>query len=249
MKPLALQIQSLSNRMKPIYIGPSWAVRSFDTPDGNDQETTNLAQEWNIGVQNLAEHAFSNWMLLGKIRSYVKDNPQESQTPIIWVYGEPLLDTWVYQDTPIEQALTRDDWWQMRERVNQQILQDISELGNPVALIGAHSDIVDCDHPNITVIHPSWQKFLGEQIGIYIKAGWGAEVAHRFIVTDRSIKPSHSVIDAVSELFLQWHKLEMHGLFQICHASLLGNKLFAKAIESDVKKWLSQFSQKRGNNV
>jgi len=229
--------------MKPIYVGPSWAARSFETADDSDVEITNLFLEWNIEVQNLSKCALTNGMLIERVKHYLSQNTKDKSTPIIWVFAEPLTDSFRYNKPKIEDILERDDWWEIRNNVRRYLLDEIASLGNPIGLIGAHSDIpLDCDYKNVTVIHPSWQKFLAEYIGIEIKEGWGADVAHRFIVTDRSIRPSHSVIDAVAELFFKWHKLEMHDLFQICHPNIQGNKIFAEFIESNVKQWLSQFN-------
>lgn len=227
--------------MQFIYIGPSWANRSFDTPDDTDSEITSLIKEWNLEPINLSQCAFTNGMLLEKIKSFFNKNPYARSIPIVWLYAEPLTDSYRYGEPPVEEILEREDWWEIRKRVSNHILDDIAALGNPVALIGSHSDVPDCDHKNITVLHPSWQKFLAKETGGNLENGWGGDVAHRLIMSDQRIKPSHSIVDAIVDLFAHWHRLELHGVFQICHPNVRGNKIFAQAIESDVKNWLSKF--------
>jgi len=133
------------------------------------------------------------------------------------------------------------DWNEIRSSTNKKILKEISELDHPVVLIGAHSDIFDCNHSNITVIHPSWQKFLADTCGVKLNFGWGAEVAHKFIISNPDIKPSYSIVDAISDTFNSWHKLEMNHLFQICHPNVLGNRLFAKEIKDPLFNWLEKY--------
>jgi hypothetical protein len=227
--------------MKPIYIGPSWAVRSFDTPDDTDTEITSIAKELELDVINLSSLGHSNRMLLQKLKSYLKQNPQAKSNPIIWFYSEPFIDAWWYEDCPEETFIQSPDWYELRSSTNKKILKEIANLNHPIALIGAHSDIVDCDHSNIEVIHPSWQKFLASTCDVELDCGWGAEIAHRIISNNPGIKPSYGIVDAVTDTFNSWHRLEMNHLFQICHPNILGNQLFAKEIKDSLFGWLSKY--------
>ena len=109
----------------------------------------------------------------------------------------------------------------------------------PVGLIGAHSDIFDCDYENIEIIHPSWQKFLGNIAGIEIKNGWGAEVAHRWLVYEF---PNSSIckeaVEMISENLDAWIKLELNNLFYQVHPNRRGNILFANEIKSKVNSFM-----------
>ena len=226
--------------MKSIYIGPSWAERSFNTPDDTDTEITSIAKELDLDIVNLAQGGYSNRMLLQKLQSYLEKNPQFKGSPIIWFYSEPFMDAWWYENCDGPTFLQSQDWMQIRSSTNQKILQEIGSLDHPVALIGSGSDIFDCDQSNITVIHPSWQKFLASKCDARLDYGWGAEIAHKLIISNPDIKPSHSIVDAITDTFNIWHKLEMNHLFQICHPNILGNKLFAKEIENPLINWLQK---------
>jgi hypothetical protein len=134
------------------------------------------------------------------------------------------------------------DWNEIRSSTNKKILKEIADLDHPIALIGSQSDIVDCDYSNIEVIHPSWQKFLASTCDVQLDMGWGAEIAHKIIISNPSLKPGHSMVDAISDTFSSWHKLEMNFLFQICHANVLGNQLFAKEIKDPLFNWLAKYN-------
>ena len=161
---------------KLLYIGSSWAYRSFDTANGEETDYTNLYKELELDVIDLSKPGASNLRLLEKIKHYDRD-----YDGIIWVYAEPILDLSLSEK---ERLFKSEDFWQLRAELNHKILIAIAGINKPVALIGGHSDIVDCDHANITVIHPSWQKFLAEYSNIELDHGWGSEVAHRIILTE-----------------------------------------------------------------
>ena len=228
--------------MTPIYIGPSWAARSFDTYDDTDTEITNIAKELKLEVIDLATPAHTNYRLLRKLQSHLINNPNHKNRPIIWFYSDPILDAWWYEDCPMENIIQTKEWRNIRESVNVKILQELSELNHPIALIGSHSDVWNCNHPNIEVIHPSWQKFLADTCNIRLNLGWSADVAHRIIVGNPHIRPDYDIVDAVSDTFGSWHKLEMYNLFQNVHPNIRGNKLFAQEIKHNLFSWLSKFN-------
>jgi hypothetical protein len=133
-----------------------------------------------------------------------------------------------------------NNWIDIRSSTNNKILKEIANLNHPIALIGAHSDVVNCEHSNIDIIHPSWQKFLASTCETKLDMGWGAECAHKIIINNPSIKPSYAIVDAISDTFNSWHKLEMNHLFQICHPNILGNQMFAKEIKDPLFNWLAK---------
>jgi hypothetical protein len=229
--------------MNILYLGPSWAMRSYNTPNNTDTEITNIAQELQLDVIPMAEEGGSNRFLLKKLHRHLKNNPQHKHVPIIWFYAEPFLDSWWYDDCVLEKFIQTPNWNEIRSSTNQKILKEIAELDHPVALIGSHSDIFDCNHSNISVIHPSWQKFLAGTCNIKFDRGWGAEVAHKSIISNPDVKPSYSLVDAITETFNSWHKFEMNHLFQICHPNILGNKLFAQEIKTPLFNWLNKIDQ------
>jgi len=224
--------------MKKIaYIGPSWALRSFDTPEGSEEKFTNLTLELKLDVTNLADFGTSNISCLNKL---LYENQHRKFDAVIWVYCNILHD--IPQLLPItkRQFIESENFWSIREEANQQILAKINNLYCPVALIGASSDIVNCDYPNITVIHPSWQKFLADQVGVKLEHGWEAEVAHRWILQDeRGANPSRELVFKTSETLRAWNKMDMLGVFNFCHPNRKGNELFAKEIKSSVYSFIN----------
>ena len=219
---------------KILYVGPSWAARSYDTPDGSELDYTNLIQELNLSVVNLSRPGASNMEMLDVVKDY-----NEDYDAIIWTLSEPLTDP-IWDQQKIKNMFESDNFWEMRIELMQRAFKHISSIGCPVALIGGHSDIINCDYDNITIIHPSWQKFLAESVGVELEHGWGAEVAHRILMTEaQDIVPSMSVVDLVSDTFKSWHTMELKRVFNWCHPNKNGNKLFAKEIEKSLNTWIS----------
>ena len=228
---------------KILYVGPSWATRSYDTPDGSESDYTNLYKELNLenfGIEFLAFGGASNQHFIDYLTGNYKTNfYKKDYDAIIWVYCEPLIE--LKLQGKMQEFLESEDFWNMRLSANKKILDQLDQIGKPIALIGSHSDIVDCNYKNITVIHPSWQKFLAEHAGIELKyGGWGAEVAHMQLVTEyKDIKPSNNLVDAITEQFSAWRRLEYHRLFSWCHPNKKGNELFAKKIKNSLYSWIN----------
>jgi len=216
-----------------LYVGPSWAHRSYDTSMGVESAYTNLYRELKLDVVDLSKPGTSNWYFLNKFDQNSTDHYKEDYSGIIWVYPEPMLDI-----IDIKSSIESEDFWEIRSEHNRQQLQEINNIGVPVAIIGAHSDIVDCDYSNITVIHPSWQKFLAEYSNTTLEHGWGCEVAHRHILEESlDIKPSQNVVDHVSDTWAVWCKLDLNRVFCWCHPNRLGTELFANEIKSNLFAW------------
>ena len=218
---------------KILYVGPSWAVRSFENVEELDPTGgTNLAKELGLDVVSLAKFGLSNMECLDCVNAY-----QASFDGILWVYSEPILDV-LYEDK--KNLIESNDFWSQRADMNRFILDHINQLGCPVGMIGAHSDITDCDFPNITVIHPSWQKFLADQVGVVLEYGWGAEIAHRYAMYEfKNSCPSKDMIFKTSNTLCSWNQLELSGVFVGVHPNKNGNELFAKEIKSNVQSFIN----------
>jgi len=230
-----------------IYTGPSWAASSWPL----DAATTNLAKEWGLDFH---DHARFGTGVLG---SYIRlvNSPR---APVVWVYNEPILCLEDATTLTFKEFIQRLDWRDIWEECNQFCLNKINSLNKPVLLIGAHSDIVNCDYPNITVGHPSWQKFLANQAGMTVNNGvihvtlddganismqhcWGAEVVHRFMHENPDIDPEPSLVDSVWDTFFFWKELEKHDLFNDVHPNFKGNVLFAEHLKPTVVKFLQEY--------
>jgi hypothetical protein len=115
-----------------------------------------------------------------------------------------------------------------------------------MALIGAHTDIVDFDFAkNITVLHPSWQNFLGSCCELDKFFGWPCEIANLWLqgrldynTYIPQVKPSKSVVFEIDRLMSKWTTLQLNNLWNGVHPSILGNQLFAKEIADSFNKWI-----------
>jgi hypothetical protein len=232
--------------MEFAYTGPSWAASSYPL----DSKSTNLAKEWNIPSINYSMPASNVLSCLSRVNTV-------RSLPIVWVYHEPIACLTEATGLSKEQFMQRSDWKDIWEDCNQFCLKAINNLNRPVLLIGAHSDIVNCDYKNITVAHPSWQKFLARQAGMPIKDNtvnvklddgsdffvsdcWGAEILHRFMHENPHITPSIEVTNAVWDIFFFWKELEKADLFFDVHPNYQGNKLFAEHLKPTVIKFLQE---------
>jgi hypothetical protein len=234
--------------MKYQYTGPSWAVQSYDSPDLSIYPT-NLSKEWKIACIDLSQLGSS---ILNRVEA-VKQH--EFNLPIIWVYNEPLLDLTAITGLTLDEFVTRKDWSDIREECNQYCLNQINLLPAPVLLIGAHSDIVNCNRPNITVAHPSWQAWLAEKAGMLVSEGrievnivdgsrygikncWGAEYIHRFLHENHHIDPDPSLLNLIWDVYYFWEELERQNWFFEVHPNKRGNVEFAKFLKPTVENFL-----------
>ena len=216
---------------KLVYVGPSWAVQNFDRIQ--PQKYTNLKTLLSLQTTDLSHLGSSNWENLLRIKQ------EKKYQGIIWIYCEPLMDIETFGISTINDLLKSENFWELRRECNRVMLNKMNELGCPVAVIGAHSDIVDNDYNNLYTVHHSWQNFLGNQINLNIEEGWGAEVAHRWFLR-RNIKPSHNLVDKISTTFKFWKQLEAQDLFYEVHPTYKGNELFAEAIKEKVYNFIDQ---------
>jgi hypothetical protein len=216
-----------------LYVGPSWANRSYDTPMGEETDYTNLYKELNLDVDDLTKLGATNDFFLRMLDKNSHSNYNLPYSGIIWVYCEPISDI---QDQ--KSLIESEDFWQIRSKKNKDTLQRINDIGVPIALIGAHSDIVDCDFSNITVIHPSWQKFLADYSNTKLNHGWGCEVGHRLLLGEfPKAKASKNIVNYISDTWGVWCKLDLNRVFCWCHPNKLGTELFAKEIKNNVQSW------------
>ena len=232
--------------MSFLYTGPSWAASSFPL---NDQSTS-LAKEWGFTCIDQSRIAST-------IPNQLNNIPKNNTKPIVWIYGEPLFSCEEITGVSLVNLLQRKDWDVVRKQCNDFCLKAINALGVPVLIIGAHSDVIDCDYSNITVAHPSWQRYLAEQANmlvdnnkIFVKMDdgsnfsistcWGAEVLHRIMHEHPDVTPSSEITTAIWDIFFFWKELEKADLFFDVHPNYRGNKLFAEHLKPTVAKFLQE---------
>lgn len=239
------------NKARFIYAGPSWAVTSF--PDQNS-ESTNLAREWAINHVSVAVRASTVLEQLFLVQNQIKHTP----LPVIWIYNEPVADIKRIIDQDYAQFCTSSNWQELAKTCNDHCLSRINDLGIPILLIGAHSDVTDCDYENITVGHHSWQKWLAAQSGMRVSVDgvitvtpadgshyslarcWGAEVIQRFLHMRSDVKPTSSLLDAIWNMYYFWEELERRDWFFQVHPNRRGNVEFAKFLKPTIDTFLGE---------
>jgi hypothetical protein len=227
---------------KFVYSGPSWAAQSYNTPSGNEPNTTNLLKEWGLGdiAINISKGG-SNHM-----EQY--EGFKDLNLPVIYVMCEPLSifnDTPNYLDKYFDSGI--NSVWDMRTRRDKVFMESLSKLDNRVAVIGAHSDVSDIPD-NVTVIDSSWQNFLRQESDLDTGYNWGVEVLHTQLrlsnnldmlkMTYKNRKTVELFVDKVWNQFDIWKQLEQKRLFCDCHPTKLGNELYAKHTINNVQEFL-----------
>lgn len=242
--------------MRTLYLGPSWAVQSFDPPQGNDNVTTNLAQELNLmSCVDLARCGDSNMSQLKMAQEFLAAEPGPARA--IFITANSLQDSeellGIDRVDFAKHFLAHNDSAAVIKDLERSFYQKLCELEIPVALIGAHTDVFDYKWPSyITVIHDSWQKFLLTQANIVANNffGWPAEVAHRWLqgqidskqgsivelAQDRS--PSADVVFQTHKTLRLWQRLQQNRLWYEVHPNRRGNVLFAAEIKNSMQQWL-----------
>ena len=235
---------------KFFYTGPSWAKNSYPI----DTTTTNLAQQWGFDHIDGAGLGEGNHGCLSAAQRHAND------MPIVWVYCEPLLSITPATGMSMEEFVVSENWQSIRETCNQYCLNLINSLPNPVFLIGAHADIVNFTNQKstVTIGEPSWQKWMAQQSGLIVddcihvtpKDGgnyqfnycWGAEIVHRFLHQNPTIKPTPSLLDAVWDSYYFWQYLEEQGWFFEVHPNRHSNIEFSKLLKPKIEKFLIESS-------
>ena len=227
---------------KFIYSGPSWAFQSFDTPEGDEPNTTNLLKEWGLGdiAINISKGGGNS------IEQY--ERFKDLNLPVIYVMCEPLSifnATPNYLDKYFDGGI--NSVWDMRTRRNKNFMERLSQLNNRVAVIGAHADVSDVPD-NVTVIDSSWQNFLRQESGLDTGYNWGVDALHTQLSLSNNIdmlkmpyrnrKNVELFVDKIWNQFDIWKKLEKNKLFCDVHPNKLGNELYAKHTLDNVQEFL-----------
>lgn len=242
--------------MHTLYLGPSWAVQSFESTHGiDDRVKTNLAQELGLtDYTDLSRYAMSNFDQLRDAKEFMRKHPELAPFRIVFVTANSLQDghkvhgvsqiefatSFLISNTPLDTV----------KQLEEEFYSQLRSLDVPVALIGAHTDVSCESHANITVIHPSWQNFLAQHCGLDSFYGWPADVGHRWLTGivipdqgppehfDINFNPSQSVVNEIHKVFSQaWPRLQYYKLFVGTHPNILGNQLFAQEIKQSVNLW------------
>jgi len=238
--------------MHTLYLGPSWAVQSYESMNGdNDPSKTNLAQELKLNnYTQLANYNSTNMAQLNKAITFIDQHPELAPFCLVVVLSNSLDDAPMFYNLSREKFahkfLSSVDPISIIKDTERLFYQEINKLNIPIALIGAHTDVVDFDfNENVTVIHPSWQNFLGSQCGLTKFFGWPVEIANLWLqgrleydIYIDTIRPSIEMVFEMDKLFSHWTTMQTNKLWNGVHPSILGNQLFAKKIADPFNKWL-----------
>jgi hypothetical protein len=244
--------------MHTLYVGASWAVQSFESISGvDDPVKTDLSRE--LGLVNytfLAEYAKSNLDQLKCAQEFMAQNPELAPFRIVFVTGNSLDDGHkIAGTTQTEFAkyfLTSNDPIGIVKNLEQHFNQQVNALGVPVALIGAGTDVTCESHENITVIHSSWQNFLGQRCGLNSFYGWPINVGRTWlkgsvipdygpmVPINLETAPSAAVLRETHKIKIFWKTMQQHKLLFGGHPTILSNQLFAQEIQHSINSWLDK---------
>ena len=222
---------------KFIYTGPSWGELSYEPMEGFDvyPNYTNLALEWNIPCYNVAKRANNNYQCIDSVRALNKD------LPVVWIMCEPLVSI-LHNATAQHEYLQAKNHLAFRQDLLQQQLTAMNDIGLPIGIIGAHSDIRQSDidnFSNLSIIHPSWQNFLASQASVESRNyNWGYEIAHVMFRVFLDVKPTDQLVMDMYDGLEFWCQLEKEKVFCDVHPNRIANIKFAEHIKEQVIKFV-----------
>ena len=225
------------------YVGPTWAQKSFDSPNLL-LEPTNFAKQWQLPY---IEQVFPSMPPLS-IAQRVKTN-----LPIVWIYSDPWGNVPEITGIAFEEYVSRVDWFEIWQYCNNHILHAINNLGVPVLLIGTHCDIMACDnYPNITIAHASMQKWMAQQVGllsnnqvciptenIIINHCFASEIYSRFLYENPTINGNPVLNDLLIDHCIFWKQLENNGYMYDNHPTKKSYTQFAKVLRPKLINFLN----------
>ena len=231
-----------------IYAGSSFAKTSF-APEPN-APVTNLQKELGLIAIDVSKCAIGNIEILSRVQEQIVLGKKLNKPVqgIVWVYAEPLVEIELAGELAMKDFLTQAELtnYKAYTELNHTILDLINSIGIPVALIGGHADIDQKIHRgNITVLHPSWQRYLIDSIGYdYVdgweeRTGWGADIVHRWMQL-LDVNPSPDLARRISETFFVWSLIEKQNLWWETHPSYEGTQIFASKINSNFFDWIEK---------
>ena len=222
---------------KFIYTGPSWGELSYEPMQDFDAwpNYTNLAVEWNIPCYNIARRANNNYQCIDSVKSLNKD------LPVVWIMCEPLVS--ILHNVPLQQEyLQSKNHLVFRQNLLHEQLSAMNDLGLPIGIVGAHSDIRQediYDFSNLSIIHPSWQNFLASQVGLESRDyNWGYEIAHVMFRVFPEVKPNDQLVMDMFDGLDFWKQLEKERVFCDVHPNKQGNIKFAEFIKQQVTDFI-----------
>jgi hypothetical protein len=229
--------------MQYFFIGDSWASKAFNEHNHEEREPNaddvRLSDLWSLDYNYKSLGGKGNLDCMDHVISM--NLPPE--LPIVWIYTEPGRDyARVYNDQNPHGWLTRDDYFDIRPKLEKQILIKIkNHIPNPIALIGGLSDVdVDlADSLGYTVIHPSWQQWIATQIGVELKQGWGAPDLLWRMHTDNVAQPSKTSTYECLDWLKFYKSAESADYMFMYHPTLRANREFGEYLRPQITEWIT----------
>ena len=211
-----------------IYAGPSWAKRTYDTPT-SDKHITNLLKLWKLedSAIDISQRGNSFSMQYDRLI-----NP-DSDLPVVYITCEPL----VWMNKHVEE----EDVMKFRKNIHENHMNILRDIKNPVAIIGAHTDVsyTDVSNSNNRIIDLSWQNFLLREANIPERYNFGADIIHTaWHANDCKIK-DQSILEKIQSQFEVWDRLQQEGLMYGPHPTRKGNELYAEYTYDKVKEFIN----------
>jgi|TARA_B110000495_G_scaffold194022_1_gene199898 hypothetical protein len=216
---------------KFIYAGPSWAMKSYDSPD-TDASPTNLLKLWKLedsAIDLSEEGAFFSMQ-------YERLINLNSDLPVVYITCEPLVETELF-----DHMHTEEDVMKYRNNIHKNHTNMLRYIKNPVAIIGAHTDASSnmASNSNNRIIDLSWQNFLRKEINLPSMYNWGADVFHTHWSENGYQLKDKSMIDQMHLQFQSWDALQEEGLMYGPHPTQKGNELYAEYTYDKVQEFLN----------
>ena len=210
---------------KFIYAGPSWAKKSFD----HFPASTNLIKEWKLEDSAIDLSQSATWFS----KQYERLINIEKELPVIYITCEPL--------NHISGICDEKDVMKFRKNIHENHMNILRNIKNPVAIIGAHTDVSydDVSNSNNRIIDLSWQNFLLREANIPERYNFGADIIHReWHANDCKIK-DQSILEQIQSQFEVWDRLDQEGLMYGPHPTRKGNELYAEYIYDKVQEFIN----------
>jgi hypothetical protein len=225
------------------YVGPTWAQKSFDSPELL-LEPTNFAKQWQLPYVEQVFPSTPPLTIAQKVRT---------DLPIVWVYSDPWGNVPEITGIAFKDYVSRTDWFEIWQHCNDHILRTINNIGVPILLIGTHCDIIACNnYPNINVAHASMQKWMAQQAGmltnnqicipnenITINHCFAAEIYSRFLHENSKVDGDLILKDLLIDHWIFWKQLEKAGYMYDVHPTKKSYTQFAELLRPTLLDFLN----------
>jgi len=220
-----------------IYIGPSWAERSYDNNLELDTNPTSIFKCWNLPLVNVSQGGAGNLNCFMKLYEIKKQSPNIRVVYFLCETMTNMVNTQLYPIS-IKHLIANKNWFNKRLEMLRYEMELLNSLEIQIGIIGAHSDIRDVDVQglsNLEIIDHSYQNNIAKQVGAPLRDYcMGFEVIHRAIHMNKEIDPSEEIINYHDEGMTWWEQLDRSGWFFHVHPNRKAVEWYADYIKPKV---------------